>query len=332
MKNNKSKYPGCLVISLDFEMMWGVIDLLTPEGYGQTNVAQVREVIPRMVELFEKYDVKATFAAVGMLMLDGVKEVQEAMPLVKPSYKNNKLSPYENGYIENIKEKDSNLYFAPDLIDYLKKSKNIEIGTHTFCHYYCDAEGQTVEQFEADLKVAIEVARTRGIALKSIIFPRNQVSKEYLTICAKLGIETYRGNPCKFFSKPKNVYEVWRDRIGRLVDAYVNVGGKNSYSYEDIDTNEIPINIKASRFFRPYMTKLAFMEPLRIRRIKKEMEYAARNGEVYHLWWHPHNFGANMEANLKNLQKVLDFYVVLRERYYMLSLTMKDLKTIINNE
>ena len=44
---------GSLVISLDYELMWGVRDLFTPEDYGQSNVKQVGEVISRLLQLFE---------------------------------------------------------------------------------------------------------------------------------------------------------------------------------------------------------------------------------------------------------------------------------------
>ena len=41
--NNADKKKGCFVISLDFEMMWGAIDLWQPKDYGNSHVGQVRE-------------------------------------------------------------------------------------------------------------------------------------------------------------------------------------------------------------------------------------------------------------------------------------------------
>ena len=332
MKNKNIEQTGCLIVSLDFEMMWGVIDIATPDDYGKTNVRQVSEVIHRMVELFEKYSVNATFASVGMLMLDGVQKVKELMPNLQPTYRNNKLSPYSNGYLDEIKGNDVGLYFAPKLIEYLRLSKNVELGTHTFCHYYCYEAGQTLEQFEADLKTAILVARGIGLSMKSIIFPKNQVSKDYLKVCAKYGIESYCGNPDKFFNKPKSSFDAIKNKIGRLLDAYINIGGRTSYPLSSIDVTEMPMNIKASRMFRPYMKNLSFFEPLRIRRIKREMVMAAKHGEIYHLWWHPHNFGADMEQNFANLKKVLECYRICHEKYGMASMTMNELTNIIKGK
>ena len=61
MKANKK---GLFIISLDFELLWGVRDKRTKETYGQ-NILGVQEVIPQLLDLFDKYDITATFATVG---------------------------------------------------------------------------------------------------------------------------------------------------------------------------------------------------------------------------------------------------------------------------
>ena len=63
--------------------------------------------------------------------------------------------------------------------------------------------------------------------------------------------------------------------------------------------------------------------------LKKEMEKAAKCGEMYHLWWHPHNFGANIEDNLKNLENVLKYFSYCREKYGMKTYTMNELSEIL---
>jgi len=52
------------------------------------------------------------------------------------------------------------------------------------------------------------------------------------------------------------------------------------------------------------------------------MEYAATRGMVYHLWWHPHNFGTNLPENLNFLEKILQSYQKLNSQYKMQSLNM----------
>lgn len=307
---------GCLVISLDFELMWGNIESWTVEGYGQTNIIHVRDVIDRMLAMFERYQVKATFATVGLIMQE---QDGDLLPQILPSYHNSSLSPY-GGYMENIGKGNIELYFAQGIIEKLKASPCVEIGTHTYCHYYCWEEGQTKDQFEADIQKAVEVATKHDIQLRSIVFPRNQVPLDYLGICKSHGIICYRGNALKFFNTPKSVFDQYKNRICRLADAYINIGGNTSYKIRY--GKDGILNIPASRFLRPYSRRLAFMEGLRFRRIKKEMEYAARHDEVYHLWWHPHNFGANINENFAFLEKILATYQHLHKQYGMRSITM----------
>jgi hypothetical protein len=82
------------------------------------------------------------------------------------------------------------------------------------------------------------------------------------------------------------------------------------------------INCPSSRFFRPVHPDLMQVEWLRLRRIRKAMELAARSGECFHLWWHPHNFGTQLKENLANLEELLRYHVVLRDRYGVVPMTM----------
>ena len=321
---------GSFIISLDFELMWGVRDISTIEGYGKSNVKNVKQVISRLLELFEKYNVKATIATVGLIMLSNKEDALFMQPSLLPSYYNKLLSPYENNYIKNISSRYNELFFLPHTVDAIKESENIEIGSHTFCHYYCLAEGQTVEQFEEDLKTAIKIADLNDINIRSIIFPRNQVSKPYLSICSKYNVECYRGNALRFFGAKTKSQRI-KNKIGRFLDSYINIGPRTSYSYSSININEKPVNIRASRFLRPYKGGFAIIEPWRIRRIKKEIKYAAKHNEVYHLWWHPHNFGKNMERNFYNLETILRCFAVCRDKYGMQSFSISGLLDALKN-
>ncbi|MCE5174402.1 MAG: polysaccharide deacetylase family protein [Bacteroidales bacterium] len=313
---------GSFIISLDFEMMWGALDLWTPEDYGKSNVENVRTVVKRLVETFNKYGVHSTFASVGLLMLDGKEEAKLFTPRPIPSYLNSKLSPFDERCIDNIKKES--LYFAPDVISFLNSQEGVEVASHTFGHYYCWEEGQTIKQFEADIQKSVEVSKIKGLRLNSIIFPRNQVTDNYLDVCSNYGFEVYRGISPSFSKQPKSKLESVLQRIGRLADTYVNIGGNSSIPYNSIDTTRSIINIPSSRFLRPYSRELSFLDGLKLRRIKGEMIYAANHGELYHLWWHPHNFGSNIEENFKFLEKILKCYQECHIKYGMESYTMNE--------
>ena len=313
---------GILTISLDWELMWGMIDNATPEGYGTTNVAQVPQVLRRLLALFDKYGVHATVAPVGMLMHADKAAALAMQPQAVPGYADRRLSPYADGYIANIPEQYSAMYFAPELVEELKAHPNIELGTHTYCHYYCNAEGQTLEQFDEDLHQAVAISERHGFKPVSIIFPRNEVNADYLAVCAKHGLRAYRGNARKYFEPVTGRWARLRQRLCRMLDCYVNLGGYSTFKISELTATNGVVNVPASRFVRPYSPRLAWLEWLRLRRIKREMTHAAKHGELYHLWWHPHNFGANIEENFRFLEAVLRHYADCRERYGMQSLTM----------
>lgn len=325
MKNN-----GKFVISLDFELLWGVRDKRTIESYGE-NLANVWEVLPKMLELFEKYNVSATFATVGFLFAKDKKELLKYVPTEKPLYENANLSPY-NGHLESLKNEQTDSYhFAESLIQLLQKYPKQEIASHTFSHYYCLEKGQTLADFERDLAAAMAIAKAKNISLESLVFPRNQFNEKYLKVCAEQGICGYRGNEKVWFHEAASQgSEKWYKRAFRLLDAYLNIGGHYTYSIEEI-AKIYPYNMPSSRFLRPFTSKMKLAEPLKFRRIQKSMTYAAKNKEVYHLWWHPHNFGKYQNENFAFLEKILKHYQKLHKTYQFESMSMKTIADKLKN-
>lgn len=319
---------GHFVISLDFEINWGVWDVTTLDNYRE-HLLGVRKVIPGLIEIFREFEIEATFATVGFLFFKNKKELLEAVPELKPQYANSKLSPYTNQF-NHVGEDEQNdpFHFAPSLIRQLKESGQ-EIGCHTFSHYYCLEEGQNLETFRADLQAAKKIAKQWGVELKSLVFPRNQFNEDYLEVCRQEGITSYRGNEQAWMYEPRNYQnESWQRRAVRLLDAYVNISGHHCYTHEFMKKGRI-INIPSSRFLRQYKPKLSMLDGWRLRRIKNSMTYAAKHGLTYHLWWHPHNFGINTEKNFSFLRKILKHYLVLNKVYGFKSINMQQLASVI---
>ena len=67
---------GKLVISLDFEIYWGVRDAVTLKEYKE-HLLGVQKVIPLLLDLFKQYDIQATFATVGFLFFSNKEEFLE---------------------------------------------------------------------------------------------------------------------------------------------------------------------------------------------------------------------------------------------------------------
>ena len=315
-------HPGTFTISLDLELYWGMLDA-SLDDYRQ-NLQGVRQAIPAILNLFERYEIHATWATVGFLFYSDLKQLRENLPQQQPNYETVELSPYQ--YISNLDpEADRELHFCPDLIELIQRSPGQEIATHTFSHYYCLEPGQTESEFRADLMAAIATARKNNVAIKSLVFPRNQYNQAYLETIAQCGIACYRGNErSSIYNSEAGDGDRPRKRLLRFIDSYINLSGQNCYSWSELRST-YPINIPSSRFLRPYSTKLKYLDSLRLKRITSGLKYAASHNSVYHLWWHPHNFGVNLAQNLRFLEKILQAYQQLKAQNKMQSLNMGEI-------
>lgn len=320
--NNLSNDKGVFVISLDFELFWGVWDVTSKEKYGK-HITGVKAVIPALLNLFAQYNFKATFATVGILFARDKVDLQSYIPEVKPGYSNPGYNVYDSEFSSlGFNEADDPYHFGYSLFELIKQT-NHEMATHTFSHYFCLEAGQTTEEFEADIKAAVKIAAANNISLSSIVFPRNQVNLAYLPVLADNGILVYRGNPVSWIYKPRMFSaEVPFIRLCRLLDTYFPVSGYNTLPIAR--QNNLPVNIPASRFLKPYNKSLAWLEKLKLKRIMNEMTHAAKHNELYHLWWHPHNFGVNIQENIANLTVLLNHYQYLQKQYGFMNLTMKE--------
>ncbi|WP_396590106.1 polysaccharide deacetylase family protein [Allomuricauda sp. R78024] len=322
---------GKFVISLDFELFWGVRDKRSLDSYGDS-IAKVHQILPELLSLFEKYEVRATFATVGFLFAKNKTELVKYSPDIKPTYKDLGLSPYEDNFKEVKQDsKEDPYHYAPELIELIKKSSEHEIGSHTFSHYYCQENGQTPIDFGADMKAAVRIAKEKGVSIKSLVFPRNQSSKEHLKVCIDNGIKIYRGNEEIWFHRPESEEKTsLMKRVFRTLDCYINISGHHTYTMDDL-SKEKPYNLPSSRFLRPYKAKTGILlEKLKLARIKRGMSYAAKNDRIYHLWWHPHNFGTNTNENFSTLNEIMKHYRKLNKVYGFQSITMAEVASSLD--
>lgn len=310
---------GYFVISLDFELFWGVHDVFSIDRYG-SNVKNVRIIIPRLLELFDKYNIHATFGVVGGMYHASVEEFMDNnldMSLF-PKYDNTLLSPYEDHGLSQIK-KHPELFFQPLLIDDIRESGQ-EIATHTYSHYYCNEVGANDKDFSYDINNAINIALKHGDKIESIILPRNQdISDDFKTILIKSGIGCYRCNPYKYFNKQALIF-----RALRFLSSYFPL----TRTCFNLPPNEPLVKIPSSLFLRPYST-IKILNILQLRNIKRSMRIAAKTGKLFHLWWHPHNFGNNMEENFAILEGILKYFNFLRVHFGFESVSMGDMMKIV---
>jgi hypothetical protein len=184
--------------------------------------------------------------------------------------------------------------------------------------------GQNKESFAADLKSAVEISKAHQIQPKTIIFPRNQHNTEYEDVLLEYGVNCFRGNQKAWmYQISQENLKSFRHKAARVLDAYVNLAGFHTADWKEVWKGDLA-NVPASFFLRPVQKKVKQAEHLRLRRLTKSIEYAAKNRKIFHLWWHPHNFGVDLQENLDFLRRVLEVFKQCQEKYGMKSMTMSE--------
>jgi hypothetical protein len=326
MKNSNSS--AKLIVSLDFELFWGMQDGHTLESY-QDHVLGGREAIPKLLSLFEKHGIHATWATVGFMFAESYEELKRYFPEpgLLPHYDNEKLSPYRIFGTIGETEASAPCFYAPSLIRLVAQTPGQEIGSHTFSHYYCRAAGQTVEQFRADMRAAVSLAGDKGFSLRSIVLPRNQFVPSYNSVLKELGFTAFRDEENDWIHE--KLHSGRFQRMLRLMDVYFPLTGQGGYLAH---REQGLVNLTGSRMFKPVFRPLIMMEGLKLHRIKRQMLHAAKNGLYFHLWWHPHNIGVRTERHLQQLEELFRYYEQLRDQYGMQSMNMGEAAELFTAE
>jgi hypothetical protein len=317
--------PGHFIISLDFELMWGMRDSQRSGDY-RPNILGARQAVPALLQLFRRYNIAATWATVGFLMASNKSEMLAALDAASASTAGN--DPHHRalaGYLseqvgDNVR--DDPLHFGGDLVQQITATERQELASHTLSHYCCLEPGASAAGFRGDISAAINLFRQWDLSVHSLVCARNQLDADHLAQLPALGIQNFRGNPAHLLYRERPGHAVRRSlRLLRLADSLLPVAGPlkaDTESYSGL------VNLPGSRFLRPWSPSLAALYPLHLRRIRGEMTAAARQGRDYHLWWHPHNFGLHGQRQLRNLEQLLQHQRSLSESYGWHSANMRE--------
>jgi peptidoglycan/xylan/chitin deacetylase (PgdA/CDA1 family) len=315
-------------ISLDFELLWGIFDKVG-STYDPLYFANTRKLVPEMLEVFAKNEIQATWATVGMLFAENEEEWRCYAPEYKPSFRDSKLSAYE--FVNNHGLNPA-VHFAPDLINKIMQTPGQELGSHTFAHYYTLERGQSPEQFRQDLQACQRISQDKfGVTLRSLVFPRNHLNELYLPICLQEGFTRVRSNPRNWYWQ-ETQHEDLSKKIFRSADCFFPVGEDTLFDVEQLTRfPSEPLLIPASRIMRPIFKYNKLFNIVRLKRIKGEMNAAAKANKSYHLWWHPHNLATDPIPAMAELRELMLHYKRLKEDFGMQSLNMEGLSELVEN-
>ena len=299
--------PPKVVWSLDFELRWGLHDVLRmdPDAY-RKNLEGARVAVPELLHLFVERGVRATWATVGALLCRDWDEYFLRAPS-PPRYANPRLA-FARAYADL--DPGGTLHFAPDLVRSVAVAHGQDLGTHTFSHIYLGEMGVMHKDAEADLAaVNLLFREVFGQTPTSLVFPRNQVA--FLDFYRANGITAWRDNEASWYHSLTQHAEHPLVRGRRLADALNPLhtrGGRFSAG-----------GTTSTLFVRVNLPELAWK--MHLAKIAAEAR-RAKSGEVLHFWLHPHNIGGNVRRGIARLSQVLDvldrclsrpFYVYMRD-------------------
>lgn len=324
-------YPGVFCISLDFELHWGCFERMTLTEAEQQYFHNTRKIIPIKLDMFSAFDAHVTWAIVGMMYHKNVTEWKAHLPKQIPTFANPKASAYEWIKEHGFKGEEDLFHFAPDLIERVKQTKNQEIASHTYAHYFCLEEGQTREQFKEDIELSVMLANKNGSQIHSLVFPRNQFNPEYLSVCKEVGISSVRSSPDIWYWKYATG-STFKEKFFRAGDAYIKMQPIKPVYLKDIVTNtDMPLMLPSTRLYRAWKPKYKIQNYFKLKRILDEMTVAAKTQAYYHLWWHPHNFGWQPHDCLRELEQILEHAKKLERKYGFKSMNMHEITQLLKS-
>ena len=272
--------PGYFVFSLDTELAWGTFDLGDLERY-RDQYMRTREQIRRLLDLLDRYRIPTTWAFVGHLLLDRC-ERRDGMT------HEDVLRPRHTWFAEDWHALDPGtdvyrdpLWYGSDILKaVLAAETRHEIASHTFSHVIVGDAACTREIARSQLLKCRELHERRGLELKSVVFPRNQIG--HLDVLRELGIIAYRGPEQSWFQRLRHPLI----RAGHLLHRALALPAP-TYPLANLVDRGL-VNLPAS------MLLLSLDGPRRLvplaarrRQAFQALEQAATRGEMMHLWLHP---------------------------------------------
>ena len=320
--------PGALVISLDFELHWGIRDHVTRDDALFGRLPEARKAVRDMLDVFTARQIRATWATVGFLFASTRDELDACLPDERPAYRRGELDPYVEAI--GVDEERDPEHLAGSLVELISCGDGQEVGSHTFSHYYCLEAGQNEATFRADLAAAQAIAlRPRPEADQSGAAPQ-PVEPRLREGGPGPGVPLHPRPPTGHGAielTGRAERSPSRGQVGRHVH--------RSLASSDDGVERRPAcvgplrragqRVLASVRARPQAARI----PARVARLRSGLRHAAQHGRIFHLWWHPHNFSQHQPENFAVLEQVLDEFDRLAVAEGMQSLTMSDVSAMV---
>ena len=271
---------GSVVISIDAELGWGFHDL---ENLPRNRVESGRRGWNQLLELLEEYDVPATWAVVGHLMLEECDGVHATHPTPEGWFERERTSWSDR----------PDLRFGPDLVrSVLDSPVDHEFASHSFSHVLFGDPNTTREIANAELERCVELATDWGQSIDSFVFPRNEMG--HREVLADHGVRAYRSrspNPLGIRGVLESPVRNRTPLVEPTIDEYGLVDIPPSHF---LFAFEGAMRTAAETLWEDPMVAMA----------RRGIDEAVDADGVYHLWLHPNNLKDEQDDD--RLRAILD--------------------------
>ncbi len=298
--------PTC-TLTLDTELIWGSFDQTSPERFART-YPDIRGTIASILRVLERYEVSATWAVLGHLFLsecrrDAAGIAHPELPRPRQSWRPGDW--YSHDPCTN-RHRDP-LWYGEDILDMLLAAGTPqEIGCHSFSHVLYGDPSLTREAVDADLRACIDLAASRGITLRSFVFPRN--SEGHHEVLRAHGFRAYRGADPTWHARVRGP----AGRLGHLLD---QIAGLRPPVSMPVETLPGLWNIPGSGLLMPRTgARRLVSRAACVRKARAGMNRTEANGGVFHLWTHPFNLASDPEHMVATLESIVREAVRRRDR------------------
>ena len=292
-------------LSLDFELIWGTLDLFGPDGFGEACRVERREVVDRLLALFVEFEVRATWLVVGHLFLERC-DTPRHPEIVRPAHAWHPDDWFRHD--PGGDEDQAPAFLARSLVGRVRACPvPQEIGGHSFSHVIYGDEGCSRAAAESDLDALVAAASGMGLTLRSFSFPRNRVG--HADALVPRGFRVFRSpEPTAYgdlrWAAPR--------RLGHLADVLL---ARTPPVVLPERRKDGLVAVPGSMVYFPMHGLRRFVPmALRLRRARKGLLAAVREGRVFHLWTHPTNLGEHTESMFGGLRTILEEMADLRAR------------------
>ena len=311
---------GIFTISLDFELIWGTVDLFGVENFRQACELERAEVVDRLLELFTEFEIPATWCTVGHLFLDSCQseENKKHPEITRPRHKWHEDDWFTHDPCSD--EANAPLFYGKSLVEkILNNPVKQEIGSHSFSHIIFGDEGCTSESARTDIAECVKAARNFDVKLNSFAFPRDRVG--HLDVLKEFGFTAYRGAIPKWYEQGED-----RSAVKRLAHLWdVVTAAPPPVVLPEYESNGL-MNIPGSMIFFPMHGIRRYIPmSLRVKRARKGLDLAAEQKRIFHLWFHPTNMAFEINQMFDGLRAILQYATELRQKGVLETLSMSEI-------